>query len=255
MTPNSNIDYLDVEEIIINQKALGKRLLWLLTLPILVAVILAVMFYRLTWRITDVEIVAKQLTIEYNLIDDKNFASAVSQYEGIARSHESATVLARLGLLYYRLDPGANQAVALQKLDRARQLDPTYWVIYMNLTYIYASTGQIMKALESGQKALELNKYDAKTYNNLAWLYATSSDPSAANLKLAEQYAERARELTGGAQSEVLDTLAEVYFRKGGEGDRDRALTLLRKAIVLAPNADVSLYQKRLKALFPNEKL
>jgi hypothetical protein len=79
-------------------------------------------------------------------------------------------------------------------------------------------------------------------------------DPSVFDLELAERYGKEALELTGKSQPEVLDTLAEIYIRKGGRVARDQALQLLRQAITLAPKGDDS-YEKRMKDLFPNEKL
>jgi hypothetical protein len=101
--------------------------------------------------------------------------------------------------------------------------------------------------------ALKLNRYDAATYNNLAWLYAKSSDKTVRNLDRAEEYAKKAEMLTGGKGLQILDTLAQILFLKGGEADRERAVSLLRTAIDFAPNAERKRYQERLKELFPNE--
>jgi cytochrome c-type biogenesis protein CcmH/NrfG len=73
-------------------------------------------------------------------------------------------------------------------------------------------------------------------------------------LERAQQYAERARQLTGSKYLDVLDTLAEVYYRKGGDENRRRALELLRQADEIAPNG-VSTYKARIAKLFPSEKL
>jgi tetratricopeptide (TPR) repeat protein len=158
-----------------------------------------------------------------------------------------------LGVLYFEVDRDKNKNKAIQALDKAKQLDPMYWEIYRNLTYIYVATGGEKNAIENGEQALKLNQNDAKTYNNLAWVYATSKDQTLRNLERADDYAKKANMLTGGELPEVLDTLAEVDARKGGPANMELAKSLLRKAIVLAPNGGKK-YQDHFKVLFPEEK-
>ena len=86
----------------------------------------------------------------------------------------------------------------------------------------------------------------------MAWTYATTKQTELRNLPLAEKYALKAVELTKGNHAEYLDTLAEVYIKKG---DRDRALETFRKAIALAPPRDVPNYQQHMKQYFADEKL
>src|SRR5262249_37352374 len=155
--------------------------------------------------------------IERFLVLDNNYAMAVEQYEELAKMQESASILARLGILYFELDRKNNEDKAIEKHEMAKRLDPRYWEIYSNLTYIYSATGQTKKAIEAGEQALKLNNYDAKTYNNLAWVYAASKDQDFRNLERAKEYVEKAYKLTEGRQPGILDTLAEVYVREGGQ--------------------------------------
>jgi len=86
------------------------------------------------------------------------------------------------------------------------------------LTYVYVSTGREEEALGAGEKALALNPLDAQTYNNLAWIYATTSNKELRDLKRAEEYALKAVELTQdthGANLDYIDTLVEVYLKRG----------------------------------------
>jgi tetratricopeptide (TPR) repeat protein len=127
------------------------------------------------------------------------------------------------------------------------------WEVYRNLTYISVQTAEPKNAIEAGEQALKLNKYDSATYNNLAWVYATSEDQTLRNLERAEDYSNKAAALTKEHDPEILDTLAEVDFRRGGQANRELALRHLRQAIVLAPNG-VTKYKDHLKVLFPDEK-
>jgi tetratricopeptide (TPR) repeat protein len=253
MKKRSRAPMADLETILANQRALGKRFIWLLLLPVALSTTLVVMLYVTTTRLTDVEIVAKQLTVERLFDDDKNYEEAVDQYKQIAEVRQSPAILARLGLLYFQLDPKRNERLAIETLERARILDPNYWLTYRYLNYIYSAQGMAEDAIRAGEEGLKHNQFDAKLYNNLAWIYATSDKPLA-NLERAQQYAERARQLTGSKYLDVLDTLAEVYYRKGGDENRRRALELLRQADEIAPNG-VSTYKARIAKLFPSEKL
>ncbi len=242
----------DFEAIVENQIALGKRFLWLLIVPFVISAVLLFMVVTMSSRLTDVEVVTKQLTIERLLAQDHNLALAVNQYEQIARTRETAPILARLGILYFMLDSKKNDQIAIKTLERAKDVDPEYWETYRYLNFIYASNDQAEKAIAVGEKGLKLNEYDSMVFNNLAWVYATFKEPFQ-NLPRARQYAERALELTNGRNREVLDTLAEIYFREGGPEKQKLAREFLRKAIAIAPNGNTS-HLDHFKKLFPDEK-
>jgi tetratricopeptide (TPR) repeat protein len=247
-------DLTDLRTVIARQKVLGQRLLWLLLVPFAIASAIIPMFFVLNNRLADLEVLTKQLNIERYLLMDRNYALAVDQYQEIARRDRSAPVLARLGILQFQLDP-KNRDLAIQTLEEAQRLDPQYWETYRNLTYIYTSTDETKKAIESGKKALDLNGNDAITLNNLAWVYSTAKEPALRDLGLAQRYAEKALRLTGlgDKKAQILDTLAEVHFRKGGQGDLNAALDYHRSAIALAPPWDVKNYQDHLRRNFPRE--
>jgi tetratricopeptide (TPR) repeat protein len=248
-----NPDLLDVSTIVASQKVLNRRLLWLFTLPFFITAVLVVMFFTLNKRLTEVEVGTQVAAIERILLIDQNYAWAVDQYNHIAQARSSAPILARLGTLYFLLDPNdpKNQEIALAKLEAAKDADPNYWEIYRSLTFIYLKIGQYAQAIEAGEKALKLNRNDANTYNNLAWIYATSPDPTFIDLRRAQEYGEKAVGLTKEKQANFLDTLAQVYFN---QGDRDRAVECLRKAKAAILDR-VQKVEAHFKKLFPNETL
>jgi tetratricopeptide (TPR) repeat protein len=247
----ANQPLADFEQILANQKALGKRFLWLLLVPFVLTAIMVGMFFVITSRLTDVEVLTKRMNIDRYLEMEGNYIWAVRGYEEIAKTHPSASVLARLGVLYFQADP-KNEKAAIETLDRAKGLDPNNWEVYRSLTYIYTATNRPKDAIEAGQKALALNDVDSGTYNNLAWSFATTSDENLRNLQLAETYALKAIDLTRDKHAEYFDTLARVYVAKG---ERDQAIQAFRSAIALASQRDLQTYQKHLKQYFPNESL
>jgi len=225
----------------------------ILLIPLLLTVLLGAMFLALTQRLKDVEVGTRLVNIERLLLKDKNYPWAIAEYEKIAAERPSAAILARLGDLYFRASPKKNVDAALEKLAMAQRLDDRSWETYQVLTYVYVSTGREADAVRAGTRALELNPYDASTCNNLAWLYATSTNPALRDLPAAMVYAERAVELTQGKQAFFVDTLAEVYHRHGAD-HHPRARELMRQAIALAPREEVGGFREHYSMMFPNDK-
>jgi tetratricopeptide (TPR) repeat protein len=240
-------DVKELREIVARQQALGRRFLWLLIIPFIITAAILSIFFIFNARLADLELLTKQLNIERYLLEDRNYQLAIDQYERIATVSQTAPILARLGILYFQRDKN-KQDFAVQTLERAKGLDPQYWEIYRNLSYIYAITGQTKKAIDAAQKALELNQDDAMSLNNLAWALATSKDAALRNLDKAQAYAEKGLELTteGEKKAEVFDTIAEIYHQRS---NREYALSYLRKAVDSAPNWAKPRYQERLEQM------
>ena len=75
--------------------------------------------------------------------------------------------------------------------------------------------GKTTQAEEAYRNAIKADSSLAGAYNNLAWLYCSSGG----NLEEAERLAERAFELTGGKDSNVIDTLGAVRAALRGQTD------------------------------------
>jgi len=230
--------------------ALGRRLLWLFLLPFVITAAIIPAFFVLNSRLSDVELSSRIVTIERLLLSDKNYAWAIDQYEQIAQFKPSAQLLARLGVLYFLQDP-TNERKAIEKLDDAKQYDQNYWEIYRSLTFIYTQTRETKEAIEAGERAIKLNKYDANTLNNMAWILATC-DKENRDLQKAEQYGLRAVNLTHERNAQFMDTLGVVYGKKG---DLDNARLYFRRAIVLANSSEIQSVQTHFNSIFPTETL
>jgi tetratricopeptide (TPR) repeat protein len=248
---NSRPSLATLREVIDNQRALGRRLNWLLVVPLAITVIMASMFFTLNERLKDVELGAKLVTIERFLVTDNNLEWAEKQYEDLAKSSPSAAILARLGVLYFRLDPESNEKKAVEYLETAKSYDEKNWEIYRNLTFIYTQTGRCEKAIEAGLKATELNERDANSWNNLAWNYYKCGQPFH-SLNKARTSAEKAVHLTNENNPQFLDTLAQVYAERG---QRDLAREKIHRAILIAPNDQRKGLNDTFKKLFPDEML
>ena len=87
-------------------------------------------------------------------------------------------------------------------------------IVLFRLGLCYEKQGQIEKALQAYDEAIELAPDSIETfraYNNAAWHYAVKKDP---NLRKALLYAVRAKDLVPG-QSEVRDTLGWILYLSG----------------------------------------
>jgi hypothetical protein len=75
--------------------------------------------------------------------------------------------------------------------------------------------GQFDQAIQSFNKAIEIDPNYAPAYNSLAWLYATAKEPRFHNGEKAVELALKACELSGWNNPYYLDTLGAAYARKG----------------------------------------
>lgn len=101
---------------------------------------------------------------------------------------------------------------------------------YSELGYIYSLQKNFTDAELQFLKAIELNKDDAYSLNNLAWLYCEN----AVKIEKAIEYAERACTLDESKDS-FLDTLAEAYYIKG---DYEKSLKAIKRALELNSESD-----------------
>jgi len=104
------------------------------------------------------------------------------------------------------------------------------------------------KAIDYYEKVIARDSTNYAAYNNIAWVRVTSKDPKIRNPQKALDYALKAVELSGGKESNELDTLANAYFQIG---QVDKAIETETKALALEPEKDE--YLKTL-AEFKNAK-
>jgi len=147
-------------------------------------------------------------------------------------------------------DPHYNLALCLFRESRwdeaiaenriALQIDPGYSGAQMLIGEAEFRKGNIAGAIQEYKQVLEGNPDNARAANNLAWIYATSTnldyrDPGAA-LQLAQHAVELEQGASGGSAQQTaafLDTLAEALFINGRP---EEALKAEESAVELDPN-------------------
>ncbi len=141
-------------------------------------------------------------------VDDamRNFAAA------LAINPRDPEANYNLGTAY--LQKG-NLEPAIAQFRRALDLDPNLAEAQSNLGNTLFQTGQVAEAIAHWQRAVELQPLNAPALNNLAWVLATFPDDSLRDGAKALALAQRADQLTGGANPRVLRTLAAAYAETG----------------------------------------
>jgi tetratricopeptide (TPR) repeat protein len=150
--------------------------------------------------------------------------------------------------LYNRANTFADRgdyAAALADYTAALHLEPNNLLLYHNRGRIHALLGNYEQAIADNLEALRLYPDDARTCNNLAWLWATHPQPEQRDPARAIEYARRACAQTQGQVAGFLDTLAAAYAAAGQFAE---AVEHQRQALELASAEEKAEYRARLDA-------
>jgi Tfp pilus assembly protein PilF len=121
-----------------------------------------------------------------------------------------------------------NPQGAVEALNAALKLKPDLIDAHRGLGQAYQQMGQIDRAEESYRRALALNDKDVASLNNLAWILAEVRKKPDEALPLATKADQLAP-----ANSDVLDTLGWIQYRRGSYTDAEKSLS---RAVEKAPN-------------------
>ena len=129
----------------------------------------------------------------------------------------------------FQLQDQVEQAVTYYR--RTLELKPNYIKAHNNLGAALLSQGGFDEAIKLFNSALRIDPNDAKTHNNLAYALVSGSAPQQGDITRAIELAERAAQLSGYEDPEILDTLANCYSM---DGKIDLAVKTAEKALRLA---------------------
>jgi predicted Zn-dependent protease len=227
------------------QRTLATRCLLIFALPFLVILVLGGYSYQLSSRVTELEALQQISFIERLMRQNSSHEWALTEYQKLVQYYPHPQVWVRLGALYFERGKPEDRIQAITILEQAKSIKADYWETYSTLAYMYMQEQNEMKAIEAGRMAVRLNPFDGQTYNNLAWLHATSTNLDILNLTKAQEYALKAVEYTQGRNSQYMDTLAEVYARTGRV---NLAIETLQQAMD-GESRDMRYFESRLSAL------
>jgi tetratricopeptide (TPR) repeat protein len=222
------------------QKKLAFRLLLVFSIPLVIILVLGLYAYRISARLKEVEALERLNLVERVYKETSNLPWAISEYSELADRYHHPQVFVRLGALYFeRGEPGdADRAITMLKDAIALRRD--YWEAYSTLSYIYLKQNKQAEAVQAGEVALRSNTFDAQTYNNLAWIYATARDASLSDPQRAEGMARKAVAYTRCRNIDYLDTLAVIYTKM----DRFDEANQIRRAVGQMDNPSTALQPK-----------
>jgi len=192
------------------------------------------------------------VNLGFTLEQKGKVSQAMAQYQealairpGYAKVHNDlGVILAKNG----RVD----EAIAHYQI--ALQINPGYAEARFNLGIALARQGKADESLACLQRAAQLEPANPVMQNSLAWVLATCPQASLRNGARAVQLAQRAGDLAGGNNPDILRTLAAAFAEAGRFGD---AMNTAQKALELARAAgrqdlaarlddDLKCYQKGL---------
>jgi cytochrome c-type biogenesis protein CcmH/NrfG len=134
------------------------------------------------------------------------------------------------------------------------ELQPANADAHANLGSALLEKGRPEDAIGQYRDALQVAPENVAAQSNLAWLLATSSDPSLRNGSEAARLAEQANRLSGGNRPVILHILAATYAENGRFADAiqvaERALQFAdaqnNSTLVDALRKEIALYQSGL---------
>ena len=130
-------------------------------------------------------------------------------------------------------------------------VEPRHGAAYTSLGNAFFRKGLLKEAISHYKQALEIAPQDAVARNNMAWILATSSDPSIRDGVKAVDLAERAVQLSGGRDPNFLRTLAASYAESrrfpeainAAERGVEIATADGKSALASALERDIALYR------------
>ncbi len=124
---------------------------------------------------------------------------------------------------------------AVVHFRKALEIQPGFVAAHNNLSIALCQQGKIAEAIAQWDPALGLRPENAVAVNFLAWTLATSPDASIRDGAKAVALAERAAQVTGGLEPNILDTLAAAYAEAGRFAD---AMPIAERALALASGSE-----------------
>ena len=149
----------------------------------------------------------------------------------IERWQDNSWAHYRLGILYQQLKWSEKAEVAFKSIQEIEPHSEEDYRVFVDshsaLGNVYYDQEKYEDAMASYQQAIDLNRRDHSSMNNLAWVYAIQGVQLDEGIRLSR----RSLRLKPNAPG-YLDTLAELYYQKG---DLERAVRVIQRALDLSP--------------------
>lgn len=117
---------------------------------------------------------------------------------------------------------------ALADVNKALQANPKFVEALRLRAWVLNRMGQCAKASEDFGKVEKLSPGDPWSVQDTAWFLLTCPDEKVQNTAKALELANKAKDLPGGKDGLIYETLAEAYFK---QGDPAKSVEVQKKAI------------------------
>ncbi|MGH9856911.1 MAG: tetratricopeptide repeat protein, partial [Acidobacteriota bacterium] len=151
--------------------------------------------------------------------------------QALALQPKSGSMLNNMASVYYEK---GNLPKALEYMERAIQSEPTFAYSYHHLGQMHLRSGNRKAAIAAYQSGHERLPQNGQIATQLAWLLATTPDPSLRDGKEAVRLAEAVSKSTPVPDPQTLIALAAAYAETG---EFDRAVTTASTARELLGNS------------------
>jgi tetratricopeptide (TPR) repeat protein len=140
---------------------------------------------------------------------------------------------------------------AIAQWQTALAINPRDAVAYRNVADALRKQGKLKEAISEYEQALNIAPEDSATLNNMAWILATSSDPSMRDGARAVALAARAVHASGGRNASFVRTLAAAQAEAGqfaeaaatAEAAKELANTQSKPELARRLDEEISLYR------------
>lgn len=195
---------------------------------------------------------AAQMNLGFDALARQSLDEAAAHFQKVLETnadHPPAAKRAYLALSAIMLTTGRTDE-ATRHIEKALQIDPNYAEAHANLAQVYLRTGRTRQAIAEYRRALAITPRSIGVQISLAWLLATSFDPSLRNGADALLLAQQAERLLGAPNPRILRVLAAAYAELGRFSEatetarRSLELATTRGDNVLAQSLenDIALY-------------
>jgi protein O-mannosyl-transferase len=174
---------------------------------------------------------AAHINLGFEALSRRSWDEAAAHFHKVLETnpdHPPAAKRAYLALSGILLTTGHTDE-AITDLEKALQIDPNYAEAHGNLGNAFLRKGRTRDAIAEYRRGLEIAPRSALIQSNLAWVLATSSDPTLRNGAEAVLLALQAESLSGGTNPKILRALAAAYAERGQFAEASKAARRARE--------------------------
>ena len=171
---------------------------------------------------------AAQINLGFDALARQSWDEAAGHFQKVLETnsdHPPATKQAYLALSGILLTTGRTDE-AITHIEKALQIDPNYAEAHANLAQVFLRTGRTRQAIAEYRRALKVAPRSVGIQISLAWVLATSFDPSLRDGAEAVLLAQQAERLSGTANPRILRVLAAAYAEQGQFTEATKAARL-----------------------------